>query len=274
MAVIEDIQYLNLPYVNSEQRHLYGPNVHLLSNPVLMTQLTKLCAKDTGQPLINDLVSYIYRSMITILLNAEFPRKRIQSQTRMIAYNPEAHFESEIIDTDIKVVLVDLARAGMLPSLVCYQYLNNFLNPLLVRLDHIFINRKTNDKDEVIGSNLSGHKIGGDIDDAVVIFPDPMGATGISMCDAVNIYKSKIVGKPRKMVAVHLIITPEYIQKVGQVHPDLIIYAIRLDRGLSHPKILSTIAGTHWSEEKGLNNKQYIVPGGGGFGEIINNSYI
>jgi uracil phosphoribosyltransferase len=271
---MSDIQYVNLKYENSEQHHLYGSQVHLLSNPVLMTQLTKLCAKETGQPFINDLISFIYRSMIAILLNTEFPRKMVRSETRMIAYNPEAIFEGEIIDTDIKVVLVDLARAGMLPSLICYQYLNNFLNPLLVRLDHIFINRATNEKDEVIGANLSGHKIGGDIDDAVVIFPDPMGATGISMSDAVNLYKRKIMGKPRKMIAMHLIITPEYIQKMTREHPDLTIYAIRLDRGLSDEKVLRSIAGTHPLAEKGLNQKQYIVPGGGGFGEIINNSYI
>jgi uracil phosphoribosyltransferase len=28
-----------------------------------------------------------------------------------------------------------------------------------------------------------------------------------------------------------------------------------------------------WSEESGLTDKQYIVPGGGGFGEIMNNAW-
>jgi hypothetical protein len=45
-----------------------------------------------------------------------------------------------------------------------------------------------------------------------------------------------------------------------------------LDRGLSDEKILHTVPGTHWEKEKGLNQFQYIVPGGGGFGELMNNT--
>ena len=29
-----------------------------------------------------------------------------------------------------------------------------------------------------------------------------------------------------------------------------------------------------WEKERGLDDKQYIVPGGGGFGEIMNNAYV
>ena len=57
-------------------------------------------------------------------------------------------------------------------------------------------------------------------------------------------------------------------------HPDLIVYAIRLDRGLSSEKVLASVPGTFWNEEKGLNDQNYIVPGGGGFGEIMNNAYV
>ena len=57
-------------------------------------------------------------------------------------------------------------------------------------------------------------------------------------------------------------------------NPDVIIYAIRLDRGMSSPEVLSTLPGTHWDEETGLDDRHYIVPGGGGFGELMNNSWI
>ena len=76
------------------------------------------------------------------------------------------------------------------------------------------------------------------------------------------------------MIAIHLIITPEYIKRIKQEQPELIIYAMRLDRGLSSEKVLNTIPGTFWDEEKGLNERQYIVPGAGGFGEICNNSFV
>jgi uracil phosphoribosyltransferase len=119
---------------------------------------------------------------------------------------------------------------------------------------------------------VSGHKIGGDIDNAIVLFPDPMGATGSTIAEAIDMYKTR--GKARKFVALHCIVTPEYLKKVQAKHPDLIIYAVRLDRGLSDIKILDTIPGTHWDQERGLNDKHYIVPGGGGFGEILNNAYV
>ncbi|MFN7262500.1 MAG: hypothetical protein ACK5UJ_01675 [Pseudobdellovibrionaceae bacterium] len=57
-------------------------------------------------------------------------------------------------------------------------------------------------------------------------------------------------------------------------HPDVLIFALRLDRGLSPEAVLSTAPGKYWEQEKGLNEKGYIVPGGGGFGEIMNNSFV
>jgi uracil phosphoribosyltransferase len=57
-------------------------------------------------------------------------------------------------------------------------------------------------------------------------------------------------------------------------HPDVIVYAVRLDRGLSPQDVLETVPGTRWPEERGLTDRQYIVPGGGGFGEIMNNAYV
>jgi hypothetical protein len=49
---------------------------------------------------------------------------------------------------------------------------------------------------------------------------------------------------------------------------------VRLDRGLSPADVLKTPLGTHWDRERGLNQKDYIVPGGGGFGEVMNNAYV
>ena len=75
------------------------------------------------------------------------------------------------------------------------------------------------------------------------------------------------------MVALHLIITPEYLAKVTKACPDLHIFALRLDRGLSSADVLKEEPGKLWNQEKGLSPIQYIVPGAGGLGEILNNSY-
>jgi len=37
---------------------------------------------------------------------------------------------------------------------------------------------------------------------------------------------------------------------------------------------LRTIPGTHPEGEFGLDERQYIVPGAGGLGEVINNVYV
>jgi len=131
----------------------------------------------------------------------------------------------------------------------------------------------TDDQHKVTGSRIASHKVGGDINDAIVLFPDPMGATGGTIIEAIEFYKSH-GGKALKYIALHCIVTPEYLNRVQSLHPDLIVYAVRLDRGLSSSEVLSTIPGTFRDRERGLNDKHYIVPGGGGFGEIINNAYV
>ena len=55
--------------------------------------------------------------------------------------------------------------------------------------------------------------------------------------------------------------------------PDLIVYAFRVDRGASSAKAKAAIPGEFLDEESGLTDIQYIVPGLGGLGELINNSY-
>ncbi len=267
-----DSQFGNIRYQLSEIEHRYGPNVHILSNPFLLSHLAQLCAEETTQPVINELVTTLYSSLLQIVVNREFPVKQASIQTRMISMHPEAVYQGPIIDPEVPVVSVNLARAGTLPSHICYTALNYFMNPRKVRQDHISIGRTTDKQDKVTGSHVSGHKIGGDSTDAIVLFPDPMGATGGTLVEAVDLFKQR--GKARKYIALHCIVTPEYLKKVQEKHPDLIIYAIRLDRGLSPAKVLGTVPGTHWDEEKGLNAKHYIVPGGGGFGEIMNNAFV
>lgn len=266
--------YTKTEFRLSEIEHRYGSRVHLLSDPFLLSHLATLCSEKTFQPTINQLVATIYSSLVKTIVNAEFPRKLQTVPTRMSGSHVEGVFEGEIIDSTQRAVSVNLARAGTFPSHICYDALNYILDPKGVRQDHISINRATNEQQQVIGAKLSGHKIGGSVRDSMVLFPDPMGATGETIVSALNVYKEQVEGPAKKYIAVHLIVTPEYLRKVTTAHPELVIYAVRLDRGLSPKKVFSTHPGTHWSEERGLNDKQYIVPGGGGFGEILNNSFV
>ena len=72
----------------------------------------------------------------------------------------------------------------------------------------------------------------------------------------------------------HLIVTPEYIKRIKKDHPDVKIFALRLDRGLSEDSVLASIPGHLWDKERGLTDNHYIVPGAGGVGEILNNSFV
>ncbi len=267
-----DCQYQNIKFRLSEVEHRYGKNVHILSDPFLMSHLTRLCMEETTQPIINELVNTIYSSLLEIVVNHEFPTRTCAVRTRMANVHPEAVIQAPMIDSEVPVISVNLARAGTFPSHICYTALNYFMNSKTVRQDHISIARTTDDADRVTGSQVSGHKIGGNVDGSSVLFPDPMGATGGTLIKAVDLYKSR--GKALKYIALHCIVTPEYLKNVLSKHPDLIVYAVRLDRGLSSPDILDTVPGTHWDQERGLNDKHYIVPGGGGFGEILNNAYV
>ena len=106
------------------------------------------------------------------------------------------------------------------------------------------------------------------------MFHNPMGATGATITSTIELYKNSVLGPAKRFLALHLIVTPEYLKHVTEAHPDVVVYALRLDRGLSAKEVLDSELGLYWDKEKGLNENDYIVPGAGGFGEIMNNSFV
>ncbi len=136
------------------------------------------------------------------------------------------------------------------------------------------MSRSTNEKGQVTGATWHDAKIGRDVEGRIILFPDPMGATGSSMISAISHYKNKLDGVPGRCITMHLIVTPEYVKNILAAHPEVIVYALRLDRGLSPADVLATVPGTRWNEERGLDEHQYIVPGAGGVGEILNNAWV
>lgn len=256
------------------KEHNYSSNVRWLETPTTATMLTQLSHPETKQPQFNRLVTTLYKELFLEILNQEWPTITEQTPTRMTEQHPESLLTSTVLDSQQRSVFVDVARAGMLPSQVGFDLFCELLHPDHHRIDHIYAARKANDKGEVIGVDFSGSKIGGDVDNCMVIIPDPMGATGSSMSKTLDLYKKDVPGKALKWVVAHLIITPEYIQKMQENHPDVLIYATRIDRGLSPEHVLNTTAGTHSDQEVGLNDQSYIVPGAGGVGELINNSFV
>jgi uracil phosphoribosyltransferase len=264
---------LNSPLPQFTSHH-YGSQVFLLNDPFYHSLLARLCQAETYQPTINQAIEVIYRLLLTTAVNNEFQKEIFTTPTRMESDHPDLPLRGTGIKKDQRVVCVDLARAGIYPSQVCYEHLHWVIPPALLRQDHIFASRMTNESHTVVGTQIGSHKIGGDVKGAIVIFPDPMGATGTTIISAVDFYKHTIPGPAQRYLALHLIVTPEYLKHVTEAHPDVVIYALRLDRGLSSQKVLESEPGQFWSQERGLNDNDYIVPGAGGFGEIMNNSFV
>ncbi len=266
--------YANYVFAPSELPHHYGPNVHLLAEPVLLTQLAQLSSQTTVQPQITHIVRDLYHALARIVLAAELPRHVMQVPTRMIQSTSRAVWQGSVLRRDCKVITVDVARAGTLPSQVVFETLLRLVEPDLVRQDHLFMNRTVDAAGRVTDVAVSGDKMGGAAADAIVLLPDPMGATGGSLARAAAIYKALPGASPKKIVALNLIVTPEYLAHLTATHPDVIVYAVRLDRGMSPDGTFHTALGKCKQDERGLDERQYIVPGAGGLGEILNNSFV
>ncbi len=269
-----DHVYEDVPVQFPEIEHRYGNCIHLLKDPYLLTVLARLCSPESVQPEINSLVRELYQQLISRVVAAEFPRRRVEMPTRMITSTPRGVYVGQVVEPATRVVVVDVARAGMVPSAVVYDTLNHVLDPRGVRQDHVVMSRTTDAAGAVTGVSMLGSKVAGDAAGAVLIVPDPMGATGSSICAAVDLYHRDGMQPPKKVILINLIVTPQYLRRVTSLYPNARVYALRLDRGLSAPEVMRTLPGERWDEENGLDEHQYIVPGGGGFGEIMNNAYV
>ncbi|MBC8131743.1 MAG: uracil phosphoribosyltransferase [Deltaproteobacteria bacterium] len=269
-----DNQHQQSKFHPPEIEHRYGSGVHILSDPLALTLLARLSAKGVVQPDVSRLCTHLYRLLAHTVLAAEFPRRVTATETRMIAATPHGVWTGETLALDTFTVIVALARAGLTPSQITYDFLNEVLDPSRVRQDHLSLGRQTDAAGRVTGALLDAAKIGGSIDDAILLIPDPMGATGTTVSTALGHYRGAVHGRARKVIAMHLIVTPEYLRTVQQLHPEVVVYALRVDRGLSPADVLQTIPGTRWAEERGLNDHHYIVPGAGGLGEVLNNAFV
>ena len=254
--------------------HAFGPNLTLHGEAWALTLLARLGHPDTHQPSVGRIATRLFEFLFSKVASSELDHEQARVATRMTARHPEHAYEGVVIPREQRVVVVDVARAGILSSQLFYDRFNELLEPSGVRQDHMFVSRQTNDAGAVTGSAVAGAKIGGTVEGAVFVIPDPMGATGGSLCEVLDHYLRAGFGTPRRVVFVHLIVTHEYVRNVHRRHPGVHIHAIRLDRGFSSPMALASLPGALPGEERGLDDHQYIVPGAGGLGEVLNNSWV
>ena len=255
-----------------ELAHAYGERVHILDNAHLLTALARLSAPEAQNPELPSLVRTIYRGLL-LAASAELPRVAAEIPTRMSAAHPRAGvYRGPILDPAVRVVVADVVRGGIVPAQTCFEMLCAVLPPANVRLDHLTLQRVSDSAGRVIGADLSGCKLGGPVDGAYLLLPDPMGATGATTVRVLEHYL-ETCGRPARILAMPMIATPEFLRAVLAPFPELVVYTARLDRGLSPPRALAAMPGERWVEERGLDAKGYIVPGAGGVGEVLNNAW-
>ena len=253
--------------------HRYGERVHIYDCPWINAALARLSGLDVTYTELVSLVRAVTTRLATDAFGRELPRARRTQTTRMSEqHGPLGVWRGEGFDPAMRVAVVDVIRGGMIPAQTCFELLC-LVHPIEhLRLDHLNMQRIEGDDGHVERVDLSGSKIGGSVEGATVVIPDPMGATGATIQRAYR-HLCEHHGQPRKLVVLPLIATPQFLRTVLDLGPEVSVWAGRLDRGMSSPDVLDTVPGTRWDEESGLDAHDYIVPGAGGLGELLSHSW-
>ena len=256
----------------SATSHAYGPRVHLAGGSFVSTALARASTEEISRTELLALVRSVYEILLASALD-ELPQTQTEVATRMASKHPdEAVWRGEVAADTGSVVICDVIRAGILPAQLCFERISQLLPNADVRLDHLNIARSADEAGRATGADLSGSKVGGPVEGAVLILPDPMGATGATTVCALEHYFEHY-GRPAKIIVMPMICTPEFLRAVLDFDESITVHAGRLDRGLSPAEVLACAPGERWKEERGLDDTNYIVPGAGGVGEVLNNSW-
>ncbi|MDE6518836.1 MAG: uracil phosphoribosyltransferase [Ruminococcus sp.] len=203
-------------------------DLHIINHPLVQHKISLLRDKNTGTKEFRELVSEI-AMFICYEATRDLPLKEVEIET------PIAVAKTKVI-SGRKLAFVPILRAGlgMIDGVTA-------LVPA-AKIGHIGIFREPDTKEAVKYYS----KMPDDIAERHVIIVDPMLATGHSAVAAIDEIK-KLGVKNIKFMCI--ICSPEGVDKVRMMHPDVDIYTGVMD--------------------KGLNEDKYIVPGVGDAGDRI-----
>lgn len=204
--------------------------IYELSNPITKTLITYL--RDTKSDAIRfrHTVAELTKQLVYEALK-ELPLMK----KKIATWQGESSFG--VVD-ESNIVVVTVLRAG-LPML-------DSVMELLPDISAGFLAIKRDEKthkSKLYYDRLPNCK------DKTIILVDPMVATGGSMCDAIEIIKSR---EPLKIITLNIIASPEGLAVVSFTYPDVDIYIAQID-------------------EK-LNDDKYIIPGLGDAGDRAYNT--
>ncbi|MEM1448459.1 MAG: uracil phosphoribosyltransferase [Planctomycetota bacterium] len=265
---------LDAPPDHAAGEHRYGPRVRLMGDGWTAAALAKLSSPDCPHGELVQIVRSVTARLATEAFGRELPTAERAVATRMAEKHGErATWRGPALDREARIVVVDVIRGGIVPSQTCFELLS-LVHPIeSLRLDHLNMQRVAGADGSVERVDLTGSKIGGSIEGATLVIPDPMGATGSTVLTALSHYREHY-GEPLRVVLIPMICTPEFLRATLETDLDVVIYTGRIDRGASPLDVLADVPGARWDEESGLDADDYIVPGAGGVGELLNNSWV
>jgi hypothetical protein len=138
---MRDIAHVTRVGTTGETAHAYGPNLHLHGTPLGLSMLARLGHPDTHQPEVGRLAGRLFEHLFAEVANAELPVDIDRIPTRMTAAHPAEAYEGVVVRRSQRVVVVDVARAGILSAQLFYDRFNEALDPAGVRQDHMFVSR-------------------------------------------------------------------------------------------------------------------------------------
>lgn len=245
-----------------EISHFYGPNVHILSDAMTAMHMTRLSNCRTGQYEVRRLVRFLYeRILLPVVVNTVFPVVNTGVYTPMMdIVGKRALLTADVTNPTTMVAVATMLRAGDIPASACIDRLGEILHDHTIQQHFFGAGRVTDDEHHVVGTQVTYQKIG-PLHDRILLIPDPMGATGGTVVETLDLYGSDQIKLTKTIVAMHLVIAPEYIRRVTAAYPQAQIFALRVDRGMSDPDVLVSVPGTFPDREFGLTPEGYVVPG-------------
>ena len=187
-----------------------------LTNPVIKTLISSLRNSDTDALRFRHIVKEITKVLLyEALQNASLLSKEVQTWRGKEQY--------EVLD-ESSFVVVTVLRAAM-------PMFESVMETLpQIRGGFLAIKR-----DEVSHESKLYYDRLPECEGKTVIVVDVMLATGGSLCDAIEIVKTK---NPKEILCLNIIGAPEGIEKVQKSHPDVNIFIAQTDQRLNENKFI------------------------------------
>ncbi len=190
--------------------------LYRLSSPLIKTLVGRLRDQNTDAFRFRHTVKELTKILLNKALDATpLTQKKVQTWRGLEAF--------DVIDTK-KYVVVSVLRAAM--------PMQESIMETLPEIEAGFLAIK---RDEQTHKSKLYYDRLTDCRGKTVIIVDVMLATGGSLCDAIEIVKSK---SAQKIISLNIIASPEGIAAVEKTHPDVDIYLAQMDEKLDENKYI------------------------------------